>query len=620
MARCCLGRSCPDNRAIRLPKERRRNKFLGKRVDQGEAADQQHGVARVSLIGGDVNLQRNGSAEMVAAVVNAPLLSQDRLQSAPGSSAEVQIGGSTIVRMAQNTDLGFADLQSGRAQLQFGAGTMIFRVLRETQLQTDIETPSIAVHPLGPADIRISVLENGSTQVTVRAGAADIYGPGGTQRLEAQRSVLVRVNASGPEFQETSPPAHDGLDDWSAGRDHELLASASYQYTGGDMAGAGDLDANGAWVGSQYGPVWTPRAPDPEWAPYSNGQWVNEPYYGWTWVDAEPWGWAPFHYGRWFWNGGRGWCWWPGAVGFRHAWGPAFVGFLGFGGGGGLGWVALAPYEGFHAWWGRGGYRGYGGFYPERGRMFGGYQNAVFRGGAVGGSFAAFGGFRGRFNAISRETLAGATPIRGQLPVSGSAYRFQFVNRQAVPNPRLASVSNRTYFQTPRSSFQASRSGYAGSRPSAASSGFRPASQYRTPTASAGQSAGWQHFGDPRMPGNSRQGFTSGQGESGWHQFGQPERPPDIRSTAVSRIFQSAVFVPAASAVVSGATRAGLPVIPRIQRWRRWRWRAESRWRAGASKPTELTRGRRRTFSFQWRVWFRPSPVALLEVYGQTRS
>lgn len=551
--------------------------------DQTDSADLEHGVARVSFLGGDVNLQRGDSSDLVAAVVNAPLLSRDRLQTATNSSAEVQLDGSTVVRLAQNTDVGFADLQFGHARLQFGTGTILFRILRETQLQTEIETPSVAIHPLGAADLRVSVFENGTTSVTVRAGAADIFGPGGTQRLEAPRSVLVRANGSGPEFQESYPPPHDSLDDWSASRDNQLLASTSYQYTGGDMAGVADLDANGAWVSSQYGPAWSPRVPAAGWSPYSDGQWVNEPYYGWTWVDSEPWGWAPSHYGRWFWNGGRGWCWWPGARGIRPAWGPAYVGFFGWNrGGAGLGWVALAPYEGFHSWWGRGAFRGgYGGFDSFRGGVMGSYRNAAYHG-AVGTTYAGFGGWRGHFTSVSREVLVGGTPIHGQLPVSAAAYRFRFVDRAAFANPRLAGAAGRSYFQAPRSGFSASRPGFGspGITPSvnAGAGGVRTAPPYRPPTTIPSSGAGWHRFGDPRGPAAYRQSFSSGQegsgssgsgrqgsapGESGWHQFGQPERarpsaPPAYRNFgSPQNSYRPAPSSPPPSRNFSGSGNAG---------------------------------------------------------------
>src|ERR1700728_1323475 len=49
----------------------------------------------------------------------------------------------------------------------------------------------------------------------------------------------------------------------------------------------------------------------------------------------------------------------------HYWWHPAMVGFFGFGGGfgvgfgfGNVGWVALAPFERFHPWYGRGGLGG----------------------------------------------------------------------------------------------------------------------------------------------------------------------------------------------------------------------------------------------------------------------
>ncbi len=488
-----------------------------------ESADQQHGAARVSLMHGDVNVQRGEGSQLVAAIANAPLLTHDRLQTGQVSSAEVQLDGSNVLRLAQNTDVGFADLQYGRAQIQLGTGTVLYRMLRPSSMQVEIDTPSVGVSPVGPADLRIEVLGDGTTRVTIRSGTAEMFGPQGSQRLEGERSVLVRGDSSNPEFQDAPLPPLDVLDSWSAQRDQQLLASPSYQYTGADVAGGQDLDANGSWVPSaEYGQVWEPTATPAGWAPYSEGQWVYEPYYGWTWVDAAPWGWAPYHYGRWFLNGGRGWCWWPGGgFGARHVWGPAFVGFFGFGGGG-LGWVALAPHEGFHAWWGGGGWRGggYGGF-AGGGSVLSSYRNAGFRGGFVTASVNSFGGPRTRFSLGSRDVLSRATLINGRLPVTPSSSAYRFSDRQAVANPRLSAAAGQRFFQRGQAS-----SNFGGSyraQPNGRSAA--PAAQYRQTPAQTG----WQHFGDPRATSSYRQSYsagTSGNGESGWHQFGRPDRYP----------------------------------------------------------------------------------------------
>lgn len=495
--------------------------------------DRQHGVARLSIAQGDVNVKLGSTGELVAAAINAPLVPQDHVQTSPGSRAEIELDAANLIRLAPNTDVGFADLEYHRYQVQLGAGAIIFRVLRDSDAQAEIDTPSIAIHPLRQGEYRIAVLDDGTTQITVRSGQCEILSPRGSQYLDAGHTTLVRGNPSDPEFQSSYEIARDQLDDWSATRDRELLASQSYNYVNRDDYGADDLDQYGNWVPSQYGQVWAPRPPTPDWAPYSYGQWnYVDDYYGWSWVDSAPWGWAPYHYGRWFYNGGYGWCWWPGSRFGLSLWSPALVGFFGWGGGGfglGLGWVALAPFEALHAWWGHGFY-GRGGFgYGDRfGRGYGAvrganvasiYRNAAIRGGAMTAAFGRFGGPGQRFSPATRAQLSNASLFHSGVPVSPARGSFQFANRAAVANPRLASAANRQFFRAGQ--------GFAGGRfnaPSATAHGVAPNLQ-----GSAGgrggygaPASGWQRFGAPGNSNNLRQNFNN-QEHSGWHSFGQPQ-------------------------------------------------------------------------------------------------
>jgi hypothetical protein len=511
---------------------------------ESDPADRQHGVARVSIVQGDVNVRRGDTGQLEAAVINAPMMASDHLQTSPGSRAEVELDSGNLVRMGPNTDIGFADLEYRRYQIQLAAGTIIYRVLRDTSSQAEVDTPNIAFRPLGVGEYRISVLENDTTEITVRSGQAEIDGPNGSQQLAAGRTTLVRGNPNEAEFQTTYEVARDQLDDWSANRDRELLPSQSYRYVSPDIYGADDLDHYGNWVPSQYGQVWEPQPPTPDWSPYTDGQWDFEPYYGWTWVDAAPWGWAPYHYGRWFHNGGHGWCWWPGVVGASYWWHPAVVGFFGWGGGvgigfGGLGWVALAPFEAFHPWWGHG-YRFWG--RENVGRM---YRNAAFRGGAITASLNRFSGPNQRFNAATRGQLTSATLFRGQVPVSPTGASYRFANRQAVANPRLASAANRQFFHSPQRAFGHAQTAFAGGANSRFNAGqnahglapnmhsgyvqggtFGGRGNYAAPSRQAAAGGGWQRFGDPRGPATVRQNFAQGNEQSGWHRFGQP--PPTI--------------------------------------------------------------------------------------------
>jgi ferric-dicitrate binding protein FerR (iron transport regulator) len=486
-------------------------------AESPDPADLQHGAARLSIVQGDVNIRRGDNGQLTGAVVNAPLVGHDHVETSNGSRAEVQLDAVTLLRLAPNTDIGFADLQYHRAQIQLGLGTIIFRVLQASPTQVEIDTPSVGFRALSAGEYRISVFENGTSQISVRNGQAEVLAPRGSEQLQAGRSVMVRGDASNPEMQDATDVARDQFDDWSARRDQESAASQSTQYVNTDVQGASDLDRYGSWVPSpDYGQVWQPQGVPQDWSPYSNGQWAYTDYYGWSWIDASPWGWAPYHYGRWFYNTGYGWCWWPGARLHPAYYSPALVGFYGLGRGIGIGleglaWVALAPFEIFHPWWGVHAGFGFGGGYGFRGGYgFGGYRNAGFRGGVLVASVNSFAGVRQRFGVASRSQLAGASAISGRLPVNNFRAGMNYSSRAAVPNARFASVQSRTFYNSGQN-----RS-FAGS----ANSSYRSFSTPRASTPASGSGGGWQHFG---TPGTSapRSNFQSSE-PSGWHSFGTP--------------------------------------------------------------------------------------------------
>ena len=244
----------------------------GPQVQQPEGpVDQQHGAARLSIVQGDVNVLRGDNGQVVAAVVNAPLLTQDHLQTSTGSRAEVELDGGNIVRLAPNTDLGFAQVQDQHFQLQLGTGTVIYRLLRKTNAQVEIDTPMMGLVAMTEGDYRISVLPDGSAQVTVRSGQAEILSANHSEYLAAGRTLLVRGNPNSPQFESSYELTPDQFDDWSANRDREMSQSQSYNYVSPEIAGAQDLDQYGDWVPSQYGQVWQPQAPHQIGLPTATG-------------------------------------------------------------------------------------------------------------------------------------------------------------------------------------------------------------------------------------------------------------------------------------------------------------------------------------------------------------
>ena len=327
--------------------------------------DLKRGVARISLINGDVSVRRGDSGDWVAGVINAPLLTDDYVATGPNSRAEIEFDANNVLRIGANAELRLTQLEYARNQMELAHGVMTYRMLRPSDGNIEIDTPSLSVRPSRPGSFRVSVNEAGETEVTARNGDVEVFTPRGSQWVRNGQTLMARGASSDAEFQVVAAGGPDEWDRWSDSRDHAIMQSISSRNVGPGVYGTEDLDTAGTWSSvPEYGNVWHPNV-GPDWAPYQSGRWVWEDWYGWTWVSYDPWGWAPYHYGRWFFSNRIGWCWYPGLIGARHYWSPALVGFFGFGGAGGIGvgfgfgnvgWVPLAPFEVFHPWWGRGFY------------------------------------------------------------------------------------------------------------------------------------------------------------------------------------------------------------------------------------------------------------------------
>ena len=335
-------------------------------------AQTNQGVGRISMIHGDVSTQRGDSGDWSAAVLNQPVLNGDKVSTAAGGRAEVQLDFANILRLGSNAQANIANFTHDHIQIQLAQGLANYSVFNESEAEPEIDTPNVSVHPAHKdVNLRIEIRPDGDTVVIVRKGAAQISTPKGIAEVKEGQMATVRGSAEVAQYKISQAPDRDDWDRWNSDRDHMVHGAQSWRHTNRYYTGSEDLDGNGRWENEpDYGQVWVPNEPD-GWVPYRDGNWVWEPYYGWTWVGYEPWGWAPYHYGRWLMYGSS-WAWWPGPVwgpGFyRPFWAPAYVSFFGFGGGfgfgfgvgfggwGGFGWLPIGPCDRFFPWWG-----GYGG-------------------------------------------------------------------------------------------------------------------------------------------------------------------------------------------------------------------------------------------------------------------
>lgn len=353
-------------------------------------------VARVSLIEGEVSYQRAGStrSDWFDATINTPLGENDQLYSGAGGRAEIQLNGRNLVRINRSTNLKVTQFTTGITQLALSLGTATFRIEsldrrqfqivnasdpdRDEPLYFEVDTPTVAITFLKEGTYRINVREDGTTEVIVRRGSAEVYNQTfGTIPVKQGRQMFIE----GTDVEAWRVAKLDDKDDWDRWNDRrndDLYARSelrSSRYVPNGVAGLYELDHYGDWYEtSDYGYVWSPRAITVGWAPYRSGDWRYYPTYGWTWISSEPWGWAPYHYGRWSYYHNR-WCWVPhggfGATFSSWSWHPSLVVFFGWGGGGyssgyrngyrdgyydRVGWIPLGPGERYYGTHGYGNY------------------------------------------------------------------------------------------------------------------------------------------------------------------------------------------------------------------------------------------------------------------------
>lgn len=536
------------------------------------------GVARISLIHGEVSTQRGDSGDWSAATVNQPVVAGDKVSTGNSGHAEVQLDYAHILRLGDQSQAKIATLSDNQVQVQVGQGMANFSTIRGGgNAQVEIDTPNVAVHPYGgEGSYRIVVNSDQETQVIVRQGEADVSTPQGSTHVTEGQLITVKGSMADAQYKVTDAPGRDDFDKWNADRDRTIHEANSWKHTDQYYTGSEDLDNNGVWTEvPDYGQVWVPNEPA-DWAPYRDGNWVWEPSWGWTWVGGESWGWAPYHYGRWF-SYNNGWAWWPGPVNggfYRPIWAPAYVSFFGFGGGigfgvgfgfGSVGWFPIGPCDPFFPWWGAwGGRFGFFGFNDwGRWREFGGFgplhggdrfsnfrlaQNNGFRSGMSSVSRDNFGRSNARPESFRGGSLSNARMMSGNVPVAPTRASLSASGRAASPSTirgnqserffgRTSSATTRSFSQEQgqvRQSIERS-SGSAAGRDNAQSSSARSNSTAgdRPSTGTSARTNG--SFGSDRSAANgTNQGAANTRGSTQTRSFeaqGSADRPPSARTS-----------------------------------------------------------------------------------------
>jgi hypothetical protein len=139
------------------------------------------GVARVSLINGDVTTRRGDSGDWIEAEVNLPLVEGDSVATGRASRAEVQLDHSNLLRLHEESRLNLAELANRRFRVQLEQGMVTYSELRGGESDIDIETALVAVRPRKRGQYRVEVFGDQRVIVTVREGEAEIASADGIE-------------------------------------------------------------------------------------------------------------------------------------------------------------------------------------------------------------------------------------------------------------------------------------------------------------------------------------------------------------------------------------------------------------------------------------------------------
>src|SRR5215472_17037268 len=205
-------------------------------------------VARLGYTHGAISFQPAGTDDWVAAVVNRPITTGDKLWADNDSLAELHIGSDSL-RIAGNTGFSFLNLTDNVTQIQLTAGSLRVRVKRLADNETfEIDTPNLAFSILRPGTYRVDVNEGGDTTVIkVLGGQGEITGGGSAFTLHAREVGVFNGTDQLTADIEGYQRDDDEFDAWCADRDRHEDLSQSARYVSPDVIGYQDLDGNGDW-------------------------------------------------------------------------------------------------------------------------------------------------------------------------------------------------------------------------------------------------------------------------------------------------------------------------------------------------------------------------------------
>jgi hypothetical protein len=279
--------------------------------------------ARVSVeVGGSV-IKGAADDEWSFATVNTLVLPGDTFWVEEAGIAELEFPGGSFVRLADNSKTQITQIYP-TPSLQGWTGSFYVHRLNRSSGNFAFQTPAGTIDVDNDSLVRVDVVGEGATTVSVRFGQADVYVQG-SERVRATAGQRIYVD---PGLLPSSPvpfdmSEEDDFDKWNRERVQLLVLGdqpvEAIPRTKSTPIGYSDLASYGEWVYVDNRQYWRPTTVV-DYVPYRHGYWSYVPNYGHCWIGHHPFSYVTSHYGRWQYNSRYGWVW-----GYDDVWGPAWV-------------------------------------------------------------------------------------------------------------------------------------------------------------------------------------------------------------------------------------------------------------------------------------------------------
>lgn len=286
------------------------------------AQDVDHG--RISYADDDGLIKGTEDAEWSIARLNSLVMPGDTIWADEKGVLEVEVSGGSFLRLADGSKIEIVSMPPS-AHIKGWSGSFYIQRLSRSEGNFTFKTPVGEISVESDTQVRIDILEEGSTTVAVRWGNVIVRTTEGESvRVGSGHRVYID-----PGYLPSTPTSfdrgqEDSFDTWNRERSRKIARGANLTNIGSSGSystpiGAYDLNEYGNWINVDGSYYWSPTVVT-NYVPYRVGSWSYIPRHGHVWVGHHPFTYITSHHGYWSHHNHHGWIW-----SYNRTYSPAYV-------------------------------------------------------------------------------------------------------------------------------------------------------------------------------------------------------------------------------------------------------------------------------------------------------